>query len=58
MNDVIAVNGLLVIAAIVALGLVALYLARLVKRDGLGSNPPPRSHVAELGAWADRQLQR
>ena len=52
MNVVIALLGLL------SLALVALRLARLVVRDGLGSTLPPRSHSAELGTWADRQLQR
>ncbi|MBP2391459.1 hypothetical protein [Aeromicrobium fastidiosum] len=52
MNVVMSLIGLL------ALFLVAVRLARLVARDGLGSNLPPRSHGAELGTWADRQLQR
>jgi hypothetical protein len=48
---------------ILFIGLLALvtelvHLARLVIRDGLGSTPPPRSHVEELGPWATRQLQR
>lgn len=38
--------------------LIVLHLVRLVARDGLGSLPAPRSHEAELGTWADRQLRR
>ena len=52
MNVVTSLIGLL------ALVLVAVRLALLVVRDGLGSTPAPRSHAAELGTWADRQLQR
>lgn len=52
MNVITALIGLL------ALVLVALRLARLVTRDGLGLNPAPRSHTAELGTWADRELRR
>lgn len=38
--------------------LIILRLTYLVARDGLGTNPAPRSHEAELGTWADRQLRR
>lgn len=41
----------------VLIGLVAA-VVRLVVRDGLGCVPVPRSHEAELGTWADRQLRR
>ncbi|WP_194839840.1 hypothetical protein [Aeromicrobium yanjiei] len=33
-------------------------LVRLVARDGLGTNPPPRSHREELGSWVERELRR
>ncbi|MCW2841349.1 MAG: hypothetical protein JWR55_2832 [Aeromicrobium sp.] len=38
--------------------LIAAHLTRLVVHDGLGSNPPPRSHRAELGTWVDQELRR
>lgn len=48
----LALLGLLAFAVIVA------RLIRLIARDGLGSNPLPRSHGDELGSWADRELGR
>ncbi len=50
-----------VISLLIGLALllaVLIHLVRLVARDGMGSTPPPRSHVEELGTWADRQLMR
>lgn len=47
--------------ALIGLGmfvLVAVRLVRLIARDGLGSNPLPRSHHEELGSRADRELRR
>ena len=52
MNEILAAIGLLGLLA------VTVHLARLVARDGLGSNPVPRSHRAELGTWVDRELRR
>jgi hypothetical protein len=52
MSIVLVLIGLLALAAELA------HLVRLVVRDGLGSTPPPRSHVEELGPWATRQLRR
>jgi hypothetical protein len=49
---------LVLLAALAVLLLIVVRLARLVMRDGLGSNPPPRSHRAELGTWVDQELQR
>ena len=51
-------NMLLVIIGLLALVAAGTHLARLVARDGLGSNPAPRSHAAELGTWVDRELSR
>lgn len=52
MNELLALIGL---TALVVIGLV---LTRVVARDGLGWTAAPRSHVAELGTWADRDLRR
>ncbi len=52
MNELLALIGLIVLTVI------GILLARLVRRDGLGSNPAPRSHAAELGTWVDRELAR
>jgi hypothetical protein len=52
MNLVLALLGLIALAATTA------RLVWLVMRDGLGTNPPPRSHREELGSWADQQLHR
>lgn len=49
---VFALIGLVLLIVVMA------RLVRLVARDGLGSNPPPRSHHAELGSWVDRELKR
>ncbi|WP_168217171.1 hypothetical protein [Aeromicrobium chenweiae] len=43
MNVFLVVIGLLVVLSIVR-------LVRLVARDGLGTNPPPRSHPEELSS--------
>jgi hypothetical protein len=51
-------NVVVAVVALLALGWVIGRLVRLVARDGLGSNPPPRSHVEELGPWAFRELRR
>ncbi|MET1038110.1 MAG: hypothetical protein ABW075_07530 [Aeromicrobium sp.] len=51
-------NVVLLLLAFGVFLLVAARLTRLVMRDGLGSNPPPRSHRAELGTWVDQELQR
>jgi hypothetical protein len=51
-------NVLLLLLAFGAFLVIAARLTRLVMRDGLGSNPPPRSHRAELGTWVDQELQR
>ena len=51
-------NIFLLALAVGVLVVVASRLARLVVRDGLGSNPPPRSHRAEMGSWIDQELQR
>lgn len=48
---------LLLVGAVLLL-IVAVRLARLIARDGLGSNPLPRSHHEELGTWVDRELRR
>jgi hypothetical protein len=48
----------LVLIGLLALAAELVHLVRLVVRDGLGSTPPPRSHVEELGPWATRQLRR
>lgn len=59
MTHFVAPLGLVLVIVLVGLlALVAGCLARLVARDGLGSNPRPRSHVAELGTAADRELRR
>jgi len=51
-------NELLALLGLIAFLVVAVRLARLVMRDGLGTNAPPRSHRAELGTWVDRELKR
>ncbi|MET0929509.1 MAG: hypothetical protein ABWX74_08320 [Aeromicrobium sp.] len=51
-------NVLLLLLAFGITLVIAARLARLVAHDGLGTDPPPRSHRAELGAWVDRELQR
>jgi hypothetical protein len=51
MNVFFVLIGLLVLVSLAR-------LVRLVARDGLGANPPPRSHPEELGDWATRQLRR
>jgi hypothetical protein len=51
-------NTLLVLIGLLALAAIGIHLARLVARDGLGSNPVPRSHATELGTWVDRELGR
>lgn len=48
----IALIGLVILAIVVT------RLVRLIARDGLGSNPTPRSHYEELGTRADRELRR
>lgn len=52
MNDVLALLGLLTLTGLAG------HLARLVVRDGYGTNGPPRSHLAEAGSWIDRELGR
>ena len=52
MNAIILVIGL---AALVGIGV---HLARLVARDGLGTNPLPRSHREELGSWSAQEMSR
>ncbi len=52
MDMVFALVGLVLLIVVVT------RLARLVARDGLGSNPLPRSHREELGTWVDRELQQ
>jgi hypothetical protein len=52
---------ILVLAGLLALAVTSLLLVRLVRlvaRDGLGSNPVPRSHAVEVGTWAQRELAR
>jgi hypothetical protein len=51
-------NVLLLLLLFGAFLVVAARLTRLVARDGFGSNPPPRSHRAELGTLVDQELQR
>lgn len=51
MNVLLALVGLLVLVSLIR-------VVRLVARDGLGTNPPPRSHYEELGDWATQQLRR
>lgn len=51
-------NVLLLLLAFGVFLLITVRLTRLVARDGLGSNPPPRSHRAELGTWVDQELRR
>ena len=51
-------NLMLLVLAIMAFLVISAHLTRLVVHDGLGSNPPPRSHRAEMGSWIDRELQR
>lgn len=48
----------LALIGLVLFVIVLVRLARLVARDGLGSNPLPRSHHDELGSWVDRELGR
>lgn len=52
------VNVFLLILALGVFAVITVHLVRLVARDGLGTNPPPRSHREELGSWVDQQLQR
>lgn len=54
----LALPGLLALLVLMAFLAAAMRLARLVVRDGLGTNVPPRSHRAELGTWADQELRR
>ncbi|MET0929576.1 MAG: hypothetical protein ABWX74_08655 [Aeromicrobium sp.] len=51
-------NVFLLLLAFGVFLLVAARLTRLVVRDGLGSNPAPRSHLEELGGWVDQELRR
>ena len=53
-----SMNLMLLVLAIMAFLVISAHLTRLVVHDGLGSNPPPRSHRAEMGSWIDRELQR
>ena len=45
---------ILLLAALLVLVVLTGTLARTVLRDGYGHNPAPRSHLAELDAWARR----
>ncbi|MET0931897.1 MAG: hypothetical protein ABWX74_20450 [Aeromicrobium sp.] len=51
-------TALLLLLTFGILLVIAARLTRLIAHDGLGSNPPARSHRAELGTWVDRELQR
>lgn len=51
-------NMWMALIGLIVLGIVIARLVRLIARDGLGSNPPPRSHHDELGSWVDRELGR
>lgn len=53
-----AMNEFLALIGLIALGVIGILLARLVRCDGLGSTATPRSHAAELGTWVDRELRR
>jgi cytochrome b561 len=51
-------NIWIVSIGLLLLVIVSVRLAWHLARDGLGSNPPPRSHHEELGSRADRELRR
>jgi hypothetical protein len=51
-------NELLALIGLTALVVIGLLLTRLVARDGLGWTTVPRSHVAELGTWVEREMRR
>lgn len=52
MNQILALVGLLSVLA------ASVHLARLVARDGYGTNPAPRSHREELGGRVAQELGR
>jgi hypothetical protein len=53
-----AMNEILALLGLVALAVIGLLLARLVRCDGLGTVSAPRSHSADLGTWVERELRR